>query len=80
MGVNRTGSSPELLNETLFRSLPHARIALDAWRKDYNMNRPHSKLGWMTPADYAARWTDNEELEGRPSRAFDDHRIPVAAG
>src|SRR5205085_5407298 len=26
----------ELLNETLFRSLPHARAVLQAWRRDYN--------------------------------------------
>jgi putative transposase len=43
----------ELLNETLFRSLPHARAVLEAWRRDYNEARPHSKLGWMTPGAYA---------------------------
>ena len=43
----------ELLNETLFRSLPHARAVLEAWRRDYNEQRPHSKLGWLTPRDYA---------------------------
>jgi putative transposase len=43
----------ELLNETLFRSLPHARAVLEAWRRDYNEARPHSRLGWMTPRDYA---------------------------
>jgi putative transposase len=43
----------ELLNETLFRSLPHARAVLEAWRRDYNEERPHSKLGWMTPRGYA---------------------------
>jgi len=70
----------ELLNETLFRSLPHARVVLEAWRADYNLQRPHSKLGWRTPADYARAWARNEALEGRPSRAFDDDRIPVPAG
>jgi putative transposase len=44
----------ELLNETLFRSLPHARAVLEAWRRDYNEERPHSKLGWMTPGAYAS--------------------------
>ena len=44
----------ELLNETLFRSLTHTRAALEAWRADYNTNRPHSRLGWMSPALYAA--------------------------
>jgi putative transposase len=43
----------ELLNETLFRSLPHARAVLETWRRDYNEQRPHSKLGWLTPRDYA---------------------------
>jgi putative transposase len=70
----------ELLNETLFRSLPHARKALEAWRNDYNLHRPHSKLGWLTPSDYASAWARNEELEGRPSGAFDNDRIPVPAG
>ena len=70
----------ELLNETLFRSLAHARLMLDAWREDYNHHRPHSKLGWLTPAGYAARWTEDEELERRPSEALDDDRTPVPAG
>ena len=39
----------ELLNETLFRSLAHARSMLQAWRDDYNTNRPHSRLGWLSP-------------------------------
>lgn len=42
-----------LRDETLFRSLPHARAVLEDWRRDYNEQRPHSKLGWMTPRDYA---------------------------
>lgn len=42
-----------LRDETLFRSLPHAREMLELWRRDYNEYRPHSKLGWMTPRDYA---------------------------
>lgn len=44
----------ELLNETLFRSLPHARAVLEAWRRDYNEVRPHSKLGWLTPRAHAS--------------------------
>ncbi|MFZ1192197.1 MAG: IS3 family transposase, partial [Pseudolabrys sp.] len=44
----------ELLNETLFRSLSHTRAVLEAWRTDYNNERPHSRLGWMSPAIYAA--------------------------
>jgi len=43
----------ELLNETLFRSLAHARAALADWRLDYNTVRPHSSIGNLPPADYA---------------------------
>ena len=43
----------ELLNETLFRSLGHARTVLEDWRCDYNEQRPHSKLGWLTPRAFA---------------------------
>lgn len=41
------------LNETPFSSLTHARSALLNWRIDYNDHRPHSGLGWMTPAEFA---------------------------
>ncbi|NKL81342.1 IS3 family transposase [Rhizobium leguminosarum] len=43
----------ELLNETLFSSLPQARSALSNWRSDYNDHQPHSGLGWLTPAEFA---------------------------
>ena len=34
----------ELLNETLFLSLAHARVEIAAWMEDYNHERPHSSL------------------------------------
>jgi putative transposase len=43
----------ELLNETLFTSLAHAREALAIWREDYNTVRPHSAIGNVPPAVYA---------------------------
>ena len=43
----------ELLNETLFASLDHARQALADWKDDYNNFRPHSALNNMAPAIYA---------------------------
>ncbi|MHB8285818.1 MAG: IS3 family transposase [Caulobacteraceae bacterium] len=44
----------ELLNESLFFSLDHARQKLAAWAADYNTERPHSAIGYQTPAAYAA--------------------------
>ena len=43
----------ELLNETLFSSLAHARAVLAEWQLDYNTIRPHSSLGNLPPAHYA---------------------------
>jgi hypothetical protein len=39
----------ELLNETMFRDLAHARSTIRAWAADYNEERPHSALGYQTP-------------------------------
>ena len=33
----------ELLNETLFLSMAHARVAIAAWVKDCNRERPHKQ-------------------------------------
>jgi putative transposase len=44
----------ELLNETLFASLDHARGKIAAWDWDYNTGRPYSSLGYATPAVFAA--------------------------
>src|SRR5271169_1782826 len=47
----------ELLNETIFYDLDHARAVLARWVKSYNDERPHSALGYLTPAAYAANLT-----------------------
>lgn len=47
----------ELLNETLFHGLDHARAVVADWVADYNADRPHSALGYQTPAAFAAQLT-----------------------
>lgn len=44
----------ELLSETLFLSLDHARVVIAAWVDDYNQECPDSALGYETPAAFAA--------------------------
>ena len=44
----------ELLNETLFLTLGQARDEVAGWVEDYNTERPHSSLGYATPAAFAA--------------------------
>ena len=43
----------ECLNETWFVSLRDAQRAIEAWRREYNEQRPHSSLQNRTPAEYA---------------------------
>lgn len=45
----------ECLNEHWFLSLDDARAKIEAWRRDYNENRPHSALEWATPTEFARR-------------------------
>lgn len=46
----------ELLDRELFLGLEDARWCVDRWRLDYNHYRPHSSLGYVPPAEFAARW------------------------
>jgi len=45
----------ECLNARWFESVDDARQALQAWRRDYNQLRPHSSLGDLPPAVFAAQ-------------------------
>jgi len=37
------------------RSRAH-RVVLEAWRIEFNTEHPHSSLGYLTPAQFAASW------------------------
>jgi putative transposase len=69
----------ELLNETLFTSLAHARAALAAWRLDYNTVRPHSSIGNLSPADYAKLSVPASQRDGTLRSIGDFASRPVAA-
>lgn len=44
----------ECLNEHWFMSLPDAEETIEAWRHDYNNNRPHSALGYLSPTEFVS--------------------------
>lgn len=44
----------ECLNISWFQNLFDARRKIAAWRKEYNEERPHSSLGYLTPKAFAA--------------------------
>ena len=42
------------LNRWIFSSVREARLIVESWRIEYNIERPHGALGGETPAAYAA--------------------------
>jgi putative transposase len=45
----------ECLNVTQFADLADAQAQIEAWRRDYNEQRPHGALGHLTPREYASQ-------------------------
>ena len=45
----------ECLNVSWFTNLWDARQKIAAWQKEFNEERPHSALGYQTPAEFARR-------------------------
>ncbi len=72
----------ELLNET-FSYPAHARDLIAAWVTDYNTHRPHSALGYQTPAGYALRLTTAiarpAARDARGDQEKDNPETPLAA-
>jgi putative transposase len=44
----------ELLKREVFSSLLEAKVLVEEYRNYYNCERPHSALGYLTPAEFAA--------------------------
>ncbi len=45
----------EFLNRETFENVSAARQQTGVWKEDYNHDRPHSSLGYVTPTEFAAR-------------------------
>jgi putative transposase len=52
----------ECLNEHWFTSLAHAQVVIEAWRREYNEERPKKGLGGLTPAAYAQQLTARTKM------------------
>jgi transposase InsO family protein len=48
----------EVLSVEAFDSVLEAQTVITDWRTIYNHRRPHSSLGWRTPAAFAATVTE----------------------
>jgi len=56
----------ECLNQEVFRNIAEARQVVENWRHEYNHYRPHSSLGYLSPAAFAAHTGSSS----RPTASF----------
>ena len=54
----------ECLNQHWFASLEEVRQTVEAWRIEYNTERPHRALGQQTPAAWEAAWAPAQKAPG----------------
>ena len=56
-----------------FRNRADAKVSIEAWRRHYNEVRPHSSLGYLTPAEFKAKHlagpVDGGRSPAMPARA-----------
>ena len=67
----------ELLNRELFLHIEELRYVVDRWRIDYNHYRPHSSLGYRSPAAFAASYVGPDSATLRQSQHNEDVRHPL---
>ena len=77
----------ECLDAEYFANLREARIVIEQWRWEYNTQRPHSSLGYRTPAEVGAEARAGMKSESRAmpfvdpgatlEAANEEHRVEV---
>ncbi len=50
IGVTEQTLGDEVLKREIFYTLKEAKFIIEQWRKEYNQIRPHSSLGYRSPA------------------------------
>jgi putative transposase len=64
----------ELLDREEFESQPQAQAMGLLWKEEYNTERPHSSLGYKTPAEYAATCPRYVPIEEVPFESAPDEQ------
>ena len=60
----------ECLSMEVFAGVREAKVITETWRQHYNQERPHSSLGYQTPAEFKAAWADAHKPGGDPGLEF----------
>jgi transposase InsO family protein len=50
----------EFLFGTLFASVAEARVLCEGFRREYNEERPHQSLGYLTPCEFKQQWQQSQ--------------------
>ena len=67
----------ECLNCEWFRSVAEARVIIEDYRRTHNTDRPHSSLGYLTPAEMRADYDTNVDTEDSESRSQKQRTVSV---
>lgn len=67
----------ECLNLEVFTSLAEAKVVIEDFRLEYNHRRPHSSLGYLPPAVYAATLRAGTPLRSPPLRPGPKRKPPT---
>lgn len=62
----------ELLNAEVFDGLTDAKTLAAKWRQEYNHRRPHSSLGYVPPAAFAAKLAATPQPLSSPTDSHSD--------
>ena len=61
----------EYLSLQWFRNRVDAKVGIEQWRRHYNDVRPHSSLGYLTPAEFKAQLRAGSDDGGRSPDTYD---------
>jgi hypothetical protein len=70
----------ECLNEHEFRSLAHARLIIEDWRRGYNEFCPHKSLGNRTPEEFVRHLQTANHSTIAFARSCESNVVPIARG